>query len=44
VLDQVLRKVLGKTPVPILVPESLRRGAPQPAGADSLLYRYLAGS
>jgi hypothetical protein len=44
VLNQVLRKVLAKRPVPILVPESLRHGAPRPAGADSLLYRYFAGS
>jgi hypothetical protein len=44
VLNQVLRQVLAKTPVPILVPESLGHGAPRPAGADSLLYHYFAGS
>jgi hypothetical protein len=44
VLNQVLRKVLAKRPVPILVPESLGHSAPHPAGADSLLYRYFAGS
>ena len=44
VLNQVLRKVLAKRPVSILVPESLRHGASHPAGADSLLYRYFAGS
>jgi hypothetical protein len=44
VLNQVLRQVLGKRPVPILVPESLGHSAPHLNGADSLLYRYFAGS
>jgi hypothetical protein len=44
VLNEVLRKVLAKRPVPILVPESLGHAVPQAAGADSLLYRYFAGS
>jgi hypothetical protein len=44
VLNQVLRQVLAKQPVPILVPESLGHAAPPPHGADSLLYRYFAGS
>ena len=42
VLNQVLRKVLAKTSVPVLVPESLT-GQERSPHHDSLIYRYLAG-
>lgn len=41
IINDVLRQVLGKTPVPILVPESLGRSNPMPDQVDSLLYDYL---
>jgi hypothetical protein len=43
ILNEVLREVLDKKPVPILVPESLRLGGSESAQIDSLLYRYFAG-
>jgi hypothetical protein len=43
VMNQVLRKVLGKTPVPVLVPESLKAKENGHGQFDSLLYRYFAG-
>lgn len=44
VMNQVLRKVLDKTPVPILVPESLKAKENGNGQFDSLLYRYFAGA
>jgi hypothetical protein len=41
IINDVLRQVLGKTPVPILVPESLGRPNSEPDQVDSLLYDYL---
>lgn len=43
VLNAVLRKVLHKTPVPILAPVNLELQDNTPIQFDSLLYRYLAG-
>ncbi len=43
VLNQVLRQVLDKTPVPILVPKSLGMNGSEPPQIDSLIYRYFAG-
>jgi hypothetical protein len=43
VLNEVLREVLDKTPVPILVPRSLRANGNEPTQFDSLIYRYFAG-
>jgi hypothetical protein len=43
VMNQVLRKVLDKTPVPILVPESLKAKENGHDQFDSLIYRYFAG-
>lgn len=42
ILNEVLREVLGKTPVPILVPESLRLDGYEATQIDSLIYRYFA--
>jgi hypothetical protein len=44
ILDEVLWKVLGKKPVPILVPESLRINDSEATQVDSLIYRYISGS
>jgi len=41
VINEMLQQVLGKTPVPILVPESLGMSNPEPGHVDSLLYDYL---
>lgn len=41
IINDVLQQVLDKTPVPILVPESLGRSDPAPDQVDSLLYDYL---
>ncbi len=41
VINDMLQQVLGKTPVPILVPESLGKSHPAPDQVDSLLYDYL---
>ncbi len=41
IINDMLQQVLGKTPVPILVPESLGRPEPMPDQVDSLLYDYL---
>lgn len=41
IINDVLQQVLGKTTVPILVPESLGRSNPMPDQVDSLLYDYL---
>jgi hypothetical protein len=43
VFHDVLRKVLKKTPVPILVPQSLSRRESTPDLFDSLIYSYLLG-
>jgi len=43
VFHDVLRKVLNKTPVPILVPQSLSRRESTPDLFDSLIYSYLLG-
>jgi len=43
VLNEVLRQVLDKTPVPILVPKSLRVNGNESTQIDSLIYRYFAG-
>jgi hypothetical protein len=43
VMNQVLRKVLGKRPVPILVPESLKAKENGHGQFDSLIYRYFTG-
>ena len=40
IINDVLQQVLGKTPVPILVPESLGRSKAMPDQVDSLLYGY----
>jgi hypothetical protein len=42
VMREVLRKVLDKTPVPILVPQSLRDAESDHIQVDSLIYRYFA--
>jgi hypothetical protein len=42
VMNEVLRKVLDKTPVPILVPQSLRDAESDHIQVDSLIYRYFA--
>jgi hypothetical protein len=42
VLNDVLRQVLDKTPVPILVPKSLGANGSEPPQIDSLIYRYFA--
>ena len=44
ILNDVLRKVLDKNPVPILVPENLRSNGRKPPEIDSLIYRYFAES
>jgi hypothetical protein len=41
IINDTLQQVLGKTPVPILVPESLSRSNSEPDQVDSLLYDYL---
>jgi hypothetical protein len=41
IMNDVLRQVLGKTAVPILVPESLGKANSDPDQVDSLLYDYL---
>jgi hypothetical protein len=41
IINDILQQVLGKTPVPILVPESLGRPHLMPDQVDSLLYDYL---
>lgn len=41
IINDVLRQVLGKTTVPILVPESLGKSNIEPDQVDSLLYDYL---
>ena len=41
IINDVLRQVLGKTTVPILVPETLGKSNPAPDQVDSLLYDYL---
>ena len=43
ILNAVMREVLGKTPVPILVPESLRSNGSN-GKIDSLIYRYFSGT
>jgi len=43
ILNEVLRKVLDKNPVPILVPESLRNNGHEEDQIDSLIYRYFTG-
>jgi hypothetical protein len=43
VFHDVLRKVLNKTPVPILVPQSLSRRESTPNLFDSLIYSYVLG-
>jgi hypothetical protein len=40
IINDILQQVLGKTPVPILVPESLGTSNPEPDQVDSLLYDY----
>jgi hypothetical protein len=40
VLNAVLRQVLGKSPVPVLVPESLAEPNNSPDQIDSLIYSY----
>ena len=42
VLNQVLRQILHKTPVPILVPNGLGLKETKANQFDSLIYRYLA--
>jgi len=42
ILNEVLREVLEKKPVPILVPESLGSNGNNPTQTDSLIYRYFA--
>jgi hypothetical protein len=41
IINDVLQQVLGKTTVPILVPESLGKADSEPDQVDSLLYDYL---
>jgi hypothetical protein len=41
IINDILRQVLGKNPVPILVPESLGKSNSDPDQVDSLLYDYL---
>ena len=41
IINDALQQVLGKIPVPILVPESLGKSKAMPDQADSLLYDYL---
>jgi len=41
IINDMLQQVLGKTPVPILVPESLGKANSEPEQVDSLLYDYL---
>jgi len=41
IINEALQRVLGKTPVPILVPESLGKANAMPDQVDSLLYDYL---
>jgi hypothetical protein len=41
VINNTLQQVLGKAPVPILVPESLGKRSPDPDQVDSLLYDFL---
>ncbi len=43
VMNEVLRRVLDKMPVPILVPAKLELNENDPIQIDSLIYRYLAG-
>lgn len=43
VLNEVLTRVWGRRPVPMLVPERFEALANAPAQVDSLLYTYLAG-
>jgi hypothetical protein len=43
VLNEVLRQVLDRTPVPILVPKSLGANGSEAPQIDSLIYRYFAG-
>ncbi len=43
VLNEVLREVLDKTPVPILVPKSLGVNGDNPTQVDSLIHHYFAG-
>ena len=40
IINDVLQRVLGKTPVPILVPESLGQSNTTPDQVDSLLFSY----
>jgi hypothetical protein len=40
IINEILQQVLGKTTVPILVPESLGKPEPMPDQVDSLLYDY----
>jgi hypothetical protein len=40
IINEILKKVLGKKPVPILVPESLSKSEPMPDQVDSLVYEY----
>ena len=41
IINDMLEQVLGKTPVPIFVPESLGMSSPELDQVDSLLYDYL---
>jgi hypothetical protein len=41
VLNEVLRTVLGKRPVPMLVPKALAQDGQSDGGVDSVLHRYL---
>ncbi|MGE5378209.1 MAG: hypothetical protein ACM3XO_24365 [Bacteroidota bacterium] len=41
IINDAIRQILDKTPVPILVPESLGRANSEPDQVDSLLYDYL---
>jgi hypothetical protein len=43
VLNEVLTRVWGERPVPMLVPERCKARADAPEQVDSLLYTYLTG-
>ncbi|HEX6207079.1 MAG TPA: hypothetical protein VF058_01860 [Actinomycetota bacterium] len=44
VLGEVLPKVLGRPPIPMLVPEDLAGASVPPGSPDSLLYEHLVGA
>jgi hypothetical protein len=44
VLDDVLERVLGRSPIPMLVPEDLAAVLAEEPAVDSVLYDYLVGT